>query len=491
MNAQIRGVGVVLLVLFSAVFVQLSNLQVLSADRLNDHPANTRAVVRDFSRPRGSISSADGVVLAESVPADGPFELLRRYPEGELFGQLTGFFSFTYGSNGVERSYNDVLIGSNTEGVSLERLSDLLVDRQRTADVTLTVSKDLQKLAFDSLAGRKGAVVALDPRDGSVLALASFPSYDPNPLAAHDQAEVRQAWTALNANPDRPLLARSFRERYFPGSSFKVVTAAAALNADPASATRRTFPTLTELPLPQGSPPLQNFGGSSCGGNLVDALRVSCNTAFAQLGMDLGAERMFATAEAFGFNDVPPIDLPAAAASVFPPPRTFVRDRPALAKSAIGQQDVQATPLQMALVAAGVANSGVVMTPHVMAELRSPDAEVLGRYQSRPWTQAMSPEAASTLTEMMVRVVDAGSGTRARIPGVKVAGKTGTAQTGLGRSHVWFVAFAPAEAPRVAVAVMLENQSSAEEATGGALAAPIAKAVMERALARSAPAPPP
>ena len=491
MNSQIRGVGVVLLVLFSAVFIQLSNLQVLSADRLNDHPANTRAVVRDFSRPRGSIASADGVVLAESVPADDAFKLLRRYPEAELFGHLTGYFSFTYGSEGVERTYNDVLVGERNENLSLERLGELLVEREHTSDITLTVSKDLQKLAFDSLAGRKGAVAAVDPRDGSILALASYPSYDPNPLAAHDQAEVREAWSALNANTDRPLLARSFRERYFPGSSFKVVTAAAALTADPNAATGRTFPVLTELPLPQGSPPLKNFGGSSCGGNLVEALRVSCNTAFAQLGMDLGGARMQAAAEGFGFNQAPPVDLPGAARSVFPEARVFSRDRPALAKSAIGQQDVQAAPLQMALVAAGVANGGVVMTPHVLSEIRSPEAEVLGRFQTRPWKQAMSPEAASTLTEMMVRVVDAGSGTRARIPGMKVAGKTGTAQTGLGQSHVWFVAFAPAEAPRVAVAVMLENQPSAEEATGGALAAPIAKAVMERALARSGVQPPP
>ena len=224
-------------------------------------------------------------------------------------------------------------------------------------------------------------------------------------------------------------------------------------------------------------------GDNRCGGPLPEALRVSCNTAFAQLGMDLGAEKLSAGANAFGFNKVPPIDLPYGAASNFPPASAFARDMPGLAKSAIGQQDVSATPLQMALVAAGIANNGVIMTPHVMAEIRDAEGEVLQRYEPKPWMTAVPPNVAQQTRDMMVGVVAGGSGTRAQIPGVTVAGKTGTAQTGLGKSHVWFVAFAPAEAPRVAVAVMLEDQPSTTEATGGALAAPIAPAVMRAALA--------
>jgi len=482
-NRQIRVFGVVMLVLFSALFVQLNYLQVFGADKLNNHPVNSRAVVRDFTQPRGAIQSADGVLLAESVETDNAFKRLRRYPEGELFAHLTGFFSFTYGSDGVERTYNDALTGRESKSLSIGRLSDLLLEKDQTGDVTLTVSKALQETAARELGDRKGAVVALDPRNGAVLAMVDYPSYDPNVLASHDQEEVRQAWDTLNDDPDRPLLPRTYRERYFPGSSFKVVTAAAALATGAASVTAPVYPNLTQLALPQGSPPLQNFGGGSCGGPLPEAMRVSCNTSFAQLGLDMGAERLSGGASAFGFNKVPPIDLPFGVASVFPGAAAFRNDRPALAKSAIGQQDVSATPLQMALVAAGIANGGVVMTPHVMSEVRNTQAEVTGRFEPRPWVQAVPADVARATRDMMVRVVAAGSGTRAQIPGVAVAGKTGTAQTGNNTSHTWFVSFAPADAPRVAVAVMLENQPSSDEFTGGALAAPIAKTVMEAALA--------
>ena len=477
------------MILFSAVLLQLSNLQVLSAKKLNDNPANTRAVVRDFSQPRGAIVSSDGALLAESVPSGDTFKLQRRYPEGDLFGSITGFFSFTFGTEGVERQYNDLLSGRDSPQTGLVRLGDFLLDKNKVPDLTLTVSKELQRTALDQLAGRKGAVVALDPITGAILAMTSFPSYDPNPLSVHDQTEVRTAWDSLNADPGRPLLPRAYRERYFPGSSFKVVTAATGLASGVATPDRPVYPVLTSLPLPQSTQPLRNFGGSACGGSLPQILKVSCNTAFAQLGLDLGAERLSAGASAFGFNTVPPIDLPSAARSIFPAASTFARDKPALAKSAIGQQDVQATPLQMALVAAGIANGGTVMVPHVLSEVRNSEGVVIKRFEPKPWLQAIPADVAATTADMMVGVVEGVSGTRARIPGVKVAGKTGTAQTGLDRSHVWFVAFAPVEAPRVAVAVVLENQPSATEATGGALAAPIARAVIERAL--TLPQPPP
>ena len=483
MNKQIRALGIVLMVMFSALFVQLNNLQVISAGRLNDHPANTRTVLRDFSQPRGAIQTADGVVIAESVEVDDAFERQRRYPEGELFAHITGYFSFTFGDDGVERTYNDALTGRDRK-VTLDRLGDILLEKDKTANVTLTVSKTLQQIATDGLAGRKGSVVAIDPRNGAILALADYPSYDPNTLASHNQDDVRKAWADLNVDAERPLLPRTYRERYFPGSSFKVVTAAAALATGVASLSAPVYPTLTELPLPQSSEPLRNFGGSSCGGPLPEILRISCNTAFAQMGLDLGPQRLAATATQFGFNKVPPIDLPFGVQSAFPDPSAFARDKPALAKSAIGQQDVAATPLTMALVAAGIANNGVIMTPHVMAEVRDSRAEVLETYQPKPWVEAVPPEVARAVRDMMVGVVASGSGANAQIPGVAVAGKTGTAQTGLGTSHTWFIAFAPAEAPRVAVAVMLENQPSANEFTGGALAAPIARDVMAAALTR-------
>ncbi|MGI8985154.1 MAG: peptidoglycan D,D-transpeptidase FtsI family protein [Acidimicrobiales bacterium] len=482
MNPQIRKVGVVMIVLFSALFLQLNYLQVIQAGNLNDHPANSRAVVRDFSRPRGVVQTADGAVIAQSVPSDDAFKFQRQYPLGPLFAHVSGYFSFTYGSEGVEREYNDALTGKVNQRSFNPR--DLLVERDKTANVTLTLRKDLQELATAQLAGRKGAVVALDPRTGAILAMADYPTYDPSALSAHGQDSVRQAWTELNADADKPLLPRTYRERYPPGSSFKVVTAAIALATGEATPSQPVFPNLRELPLPDaGGQTLANFGGGSCGGPLSEALRVSCNTAFAQLGLDLGAQRLSAGAEAFGFNKAPPIDLPFAAASNFPPAGDFARDLPGLAKSAIGQQDVAATPLQMALVAAGIANNGVVMTPHVMGEIRDTDGEVIQQYAPNPWLTAVPPAVAQQTRDMMVGVVAGGSGSRAQIPGVTVAGKTGTAQTGLDTSHVWFIAFAPAEAPRVAVAVMLEDQSSRTEATGGALAAPIAQAVIRAALA--------
>ncbi|MGI8807679.1 MAG: peptidoglycan D,D-transpeptidase FtsI family protein [Acidimicrobiales bacterium] len=482
MNTQIRRLGIVLLVLFSALFIQLNYLQVIQANDLNNHPANSRAVVRDFVQPRGVIQTSDGTVIAQSVPSNDAFKLQRQYPLGPLFAHVTGYFSFTYGSEGVEKEYNDALTGKVSQNSFNPR--DLLLDRDKTANVTLTLSKSLQEVATQQLGDRKGSVVALDPRSGAILAFVDYPTYDPNTLSSHDQDAVRQAWTELNADTDKPLLPRTYRERYPPGSSFKVVTTAAGLATGTASPAQPVYPSLRELLLPNaGGQTLQNFGGSACGGPLPEALRVSCNTAFAQLGLDLGAQKLSAAADAFGFNKVPPVDLPFGAASFFPAAGAFARDQPGLAKSAIGQQNVSATPMQMALVAAGIANNGVIMTPHVLAEVRDTEGAVIQRYDAKPWLTAVPPNVAQTTRDMMVGVVAGGSGTRAQIPGVAVAGKTGTAQTGLDKSHVWFVAFAPADAPRVAVAVMLEDQPSTTEATGGALAAPIAQAVMRAALA--------
>ena len=481
MNTQIRRLGIVLCVLFVILFVQLNWLQVIDARRLNEHPGNTRAVVRDFARPRGVVQTADGVVIARSDPSDDQFERQRSYPEGELFAHLTGYFSFTYGSDGVERTYNDALTGRERQ-LSIDRLGDLLLEKDQTANVTLTVSKRLQQVATRELGARKGAVVALDPKTGAILAMADYPSYDPNPLASHDQKAVRTAWERLNNDPDKPLLPRTYRERYFPGSVFKVVTTATGLATGVATPTQPVYPVLTELPLPQSPQPLGNFGGGRCGGPLPEALRVSCNTSFGQLGLDLGGDRLSAGAQAFGFTKVPPLDLPFGVASTFPPGSEFARDKPALAKSAIGQQDVSATPLQMALVSAAIANGGTVMTPHVMAEVRDSEGRVIEEFNPSAWTTAVSADVAATTRDMMIGVVERGSGTRARIPGVRVAGKTGTAQTGRDTSHVWFTAFAPAEDPKVAVAVILEDQPSADEATGGALAAPIAQTVMRAAL---------
>ena len=482
MNRQIRRLGLAGLVLFLALFIQLNNIQFLSAKRLNDNPLNTRQAVQDFSQPRGVIQTADGVVVARSDPTNDSFQRLRSYPTGPLFAHVTGYFSFTFGSEGVERTYNKELTGKANK-LKLNSIGDMLLDKKRTANVTLTLTQKLQQVATQALGPRKGAVVALDPRNGNVLAMADYPSFDPNPLAAHDQRIVHAAWNQLVADTNKPLLPRTYRERYFPGSTFKIVTASTGLQDGSVTTSSPVYPSLTELPLPQsGGQTLKNFGGERCGGPLPQIIAVSCNTAFAQMGLDLGAQKMSSGADAFGWNSAPPLDLPSVARSLFPPASAFRFDKPALAKSAIGQQDVQATPLQMALAGAAIANKGVAMTPHVMAEVRDSEGQVIDKFNPDQWKKPITPEVASTMTDMMVGVVQHGTATRVALPDVQVAAKTGTAQTGNNTSHTWMVAFAPAEAPSVVVAVIVENQPNVSEATGGVVAAPIARAVLQAAL---------
>ena len=480
MDKQIRRLGITLMVLFVALFVQLNVVQVVQADKLANDPRNTRAIVRDFSRKRGTISTADGVLLAQSVPATDAFKLQRVYPQKDLYAQITGYFSFTYGTDGVEKTYNDDLAGRSAP---LRRLLDFRKDPDNTGNLTLTLKNAVQTVARQALGNRKGAVVALNPTDGSVLALWSWPSFDPNGLASHDTNAVRDYWDAANKDANKPLLDRAYRERYFPGSTFKVVTSAAALTVPDIA--NRTYPTLTALELPQTNhQKLANFGNERCGGQLPQLLKVSCNTGFAQIGIDLGAGKLTDEARSFGFFDRPPLDLPGVAKSLFPAADAFAHDIPGLAKSAIGQQDVQATPLQMALVAAAVANGGTIMKPHVLQTIRDAEGAVIKQVGPEPWRQPMSPDEAATLRDMMVGVVTGGTARGASIPGVAVAAKTGTAQTGTANtSHAWLIAFAPAEAPKVAVAVIVEAQTGVgDAATGGRVAAPIAQAVMKAAL---------
>jgi peptidoglycan glycosyltransferase len=246
----------------------------------------------------------------------------------------------------------------------------------------------------------------------------------------------------------------------------------------------KPYPVLRELPLPQTTNKLSNFGNESCGGILPDLLKVSCNTGFAQIGLDLGAAKLSDQAHEFGFGAAAPLDMPAVAKSIFPDASAFAHDLPALAHSAIGQQDVAATPLEMALVAAGVANGGVIMKPHLLAQLRDNEGNVVRSAQPDPWMRAMSAQSASTLRDMMVAVVQAGTATKAAIPGIQVAAKTGTAQTVGDNAHAWLIAFAPADAPRVAVAVIVESQPGlGDNVTGGKVAAPIAQKVLQAALA--------
>jgi peptidoglycan glycosyltransferase len=482
MNRQIRYVGAAMLVLFVALFVQLNYVQVVQAKKLSHDPRNTRIATRDFSQPRGDILSADGKVLAHSVPSNDIYKRLRTYPAGALFAQIVGYYSFTYGSDGVERQYDGQLSGRSVP-ISVQDLRHLLEPQDRSETVTLTIDSRVQFAAATALGNRPGAVVAIQPSTGAVLAMWSYPSFDNNPLVNHNPNVAKQAWDAYQADALKPMLDRAFRDRFFPGSTFKLVTASAVYDHQPDLATK-VYPVLGALPLPNTNHlSLSNFGGERCGGSLPVLLTVSCNTGFAQVGLDLGAANLAAEANAFGFNQRPPLDLPGPAASNFPPVSAFAQDLPGLAKSAIGQQDVSATPLEMALVAAGLANGGVIMRPHVLQNIKDSEGRVVQSYQPQPWLTATSPATALTMKGLMIQVVQAGTGTAARIPGIQVAGKTGTAQTGNNTVHTWFVAFAPADAPKVAVAVLVENQPASNDFTGGQIAAPIAKQVIQAALA--------
>ncbi len=491
MNHAIRRVGLAVTVLILALVAQLTYLQVVEADRLERDPRNVRAQIRDFSRARGQIVTADGQIVAQSVKVDDEFEYQREYPLGSLFGHISGYQSFTLGNTGVENVYNDILIGRDTrlQIGSLRNITDLFTAKETIGNVVLTISAAAQQAARDALGDKRGSIVALDPRTGAILAMYSNPSYDPQPLASHDAAAVDAAFAALERRPGQSRAPRAWRETYPPGSTFKVVTTGVGLETG-TTTPETEYPSIEELPLPQTNTTISNFGGSTCGGTLVESFVRSCNTTFAQIGLDLG-EKFPPGNNQFGISQVPPLDEnPIAVPSQGPKAGTFATEAPQFALAGIGQGPVAVTPLQMALVAAAVANGGVIQTPHVLGSVTDRDAEVIRTADTEPWTTAMPPDVAATVGDMMRRVVSEGTGTAAQIDGVTVAGKTGTAQNddaqGNRRApHAWFIAFAPFEAPKVAIAVIIENggtPGAGDEVTGGRVAAPIAKTMIETLL---------
>jgi peptidoglycan glycosyltransferase len=493
-DRQIRKLGIALLVLFLIAFAQVNYIQVFAADRIAEDPANAqRQLIAEYRIDRGSILAADGTtVLASSRKSPGALRFQRRYPHGELYAHETGFYSFVFGRTELEQSYNDFLTGDAAELLP-QTLTDLILGRPKQgATIVTTLVPEIQEAAATAAQAEAGdvAIAAIDPATGDVLALVSEPTYDPNPLASQDPKIVRDSWDELNADPEKPLLSRASDELFPPGSTFKLVTASAAL--ENGFGPESLWPNPNELDLPLTDATIENFGGSTCSGGsqitLADALRQSCNVVFGAVGLELGAEKLAEQARAYGFtaeagDDLVPFDIPWTS-GVFPAPETFEGRDPAVAISAIGQQDVAANPLQMALVAAAIANDGVEMQPRLVTEARDPSGRVIAEFQAREFSRPLSPENAAALTQMMVGVVEGGTGTAAQIPGVTVAGKTGTAQHGEGEDpHAWFVCFAPAEAPRIAVAVIvLDGGSLGSEATGGQVAAPIARAVLEAGL---------
>ncbi|MDQ3484490.1 MAG: penicillin-binding protein 2 [Actinomycetota bacterium] len=485
MNRQIRTLAVGCFVLFALLLINVNYVQVFQAGDLNDRSTNKRARDAECSRERGPIMVGDETI-ARSVPSNDSLEFLRTYTDPALYAPVTGYFSCTYGTSGIESSQNSVLSGSD-ERLFVSRVIDMVGNEQpKGGSVLLTINPKAQRAALDGLEAlpgdTQGAAVAIDPETGAILAMVSTPTYDPNALAAHDPDAVTRAWERLTSEGNERFLNRAAQEIYPPGSTFKLVVAAAALSNgySPDSRVKGGF----ELDLPQTDLTLRNENDGNCGGNeitLTQALAVSCNVSFGDLGLKLGAETLQEQAELFGFNEDYLDEIPIAD-SVFPSDI----NEPNTAFSSIGQYDVAATPLQMAMVAAGIANDGDVMRPYLVQEVRTPDAELLEEADPEVLQEAISSSVADDLTQMMVEVVENGTGTPARIDGIPVAGKTGTANSSPDQPpYAWMVTFAPADDPQVAVAVLIEQTGvPRDQITGGGLAGPIAADIMRTVIGR-------
>ena len=491
MNKPIRTVSIFCLLLFLALALNATYLQYYHASALNNRVGNGRVATATFSRDRGAIM-VGRTAVAESVKTKDQYKVQRVYPQPFMYAPVTGWYTFG-NETGIERTQNSYLSGED-DSLFVNRLVDLVNgNATKGANVLLTIDPAAQKAAFDGLRALgsdvQGAVVAIEPSTGKILAMVSLPTYDPNKLADHNFKKASAYATQLSKAPGDPLLNRATQTTLAPGSTFKVVTASAAVQHDGLTASS-VVPAGPAYTLPQSHSVVHNEV-SGCGSKitLTVAMMYSCNTAFAPLAVKVGATNMHQTAQAFGFNQQYLTDLPGQATSRYP----AGLDPPGTALSGFGQGSVTASPLQMAMVTAGIANHGVVMKPYLVDSLQSPTSfETLKPGTSEELSQATSSSTASEVTKMMVATVAGPGGTAkpAAIPGIQVAGKTGTAQSGLTNPdgsevppYAWFVGFAPAQAPKVAVCVMIQHvDRPTTEIAGGLLGGPIAKAVMEAVL---------
>ncbi|MFF1907012.1 penicillin-binding transpeptidase domain-containing protein [Kitasatospora sp. NPDC058218] len=479
-----RRAGTFCLLLTVALCVQATRVQVFRADELDHNPANQRLTIERYSQPRGNILvGADSVTGSE--PTGGRYDYKRTYTDGPLYAAVTGYSSQAYGNTQLEGTEDDLLSGTDSR-LAGWAVWDAVARRQNPGgDVYTTIDRAAQQAAMRGLGGQQGAVAAIEPATGRILALASTPSYDPGSFAGSSAAD-QAAWNRLQADTDQPMLNRALRQTYPPGSTFKVVTAAAALQngvvTDPDAPTGAPYPYVlpgTTTPLVNDTPACDEPGQS-----LDTAMVNSCNSVMGYLGVQVGLDKMVEMAENFGFND-PKLDVPVRPARSNFDTRM---NRSQLALSSIGQFDTAATPLVMAMVAAGVANNGTVMRPQLVDRLTKQDGSTVRLMHPTAYRQAMSPGVAGQVRRLMTDVVENGTGRSARIDGAVVGGKTGTAQHGVdntGTPYAWFISWAePAGSdavPPVAVAVVIAD-SAATDVTGGALAAPIARSVMRAVL---------
>ncbi|MBN8204717.1 penicillin-binding protein 2 [Microbacterium esteraromaticum] len=485
MTKELRRLSFVVLAMFLSLFLATSWIQVVDADNLAQNPANTRTRLDSFEIQRGSII-VDGAAIASSVPSDDRYQYQRVYTDPMMWAPVTGYVNPALNSaTGIESAFNADLsgTGSNRFFSEIERI--LSGQPQQGLSVELTLDARAQRAAYEALDGLQGAVVAIEPATGRVLAMASTPGYDTNTLAAHDPAAVNAAHDELAADPTKPLYNRGIAGKLNPpGSTFKVVVVAAAL-ASGDWTMESTLPNPARYTLPGTSTQISNAWGGTCGpgetATIAEALKLSCNIPMAQLAVALGDEAIRETAERFGFNTEFEIPLQVTESSY---PRGL--NDPETALTGFGQGQVTATPLQMAMVSAGVGNAGTVMKPRMADAVIGDDFAVHQQFTDEAFDQVLDAEDAAALTAVMVAGVESGAATGARIDGVDVAGKTGTAQNGEDAPYtLWFTGFAPADDPQVAVAVLVEDGGGkGQSGTGNELAAPIAKKVIEAVLGR-------
>ncbi len=474
MNRQIKIILAVFAICMLAVIANLAWVQIFGADRIQNNAYNKRRMVEEYAVQRGDIITADDQTVARSEKTGTQYEWQRVYPFGPLYADITGYDSWKYGRSGLELSFNDQLLGKGT-ALNVRSLANRLMGTSKKGNsLRLTVDSKLQRTASEALADSRGAVVALDPKTGAVLAMVTSPTFDPNSTVPLPGRDTEAAWAALNASPGRPLFNRATSGLYPPGSAFKPVVAAAALQVGVVTPETR-FDCNGRLNVHGYN--IYDFGRKTHGDiSFATALVLSCNITFAQVGMRLGGEAFVQYSEAFGFDKPIPFDIPTTASKV-QDAAGLDANPVALATASFGQGQDLATPLQMALVAAAIANDGTLMQPYLVDQVQDYNGREVERTSQKRLSEVVSSATAETLTQMMVQVVEEGTGTAAQIEGVRVAGKTGTAEVEGAEPHAWFICFAPADDPKIAVAVIVENGGE-----GGVTAAPIARRVLEKAL---------
>ena len=481
MNKQVRRVGLVLTIMFIALFATATSIQVLRSSELYSDARNVRASYETYKTLRGAII-VGGVPIVTSVPVNDEYRFLREY-ENVIYNAVTGYFSIFAGSTGIERAMNSYISGQSSAQF-FEQINALLDGTPVTgAAVELTLDPDAQRAAWDALGDRKGAVIAMEPATGRILAMVSKPTFDANLLASHQLSEVNENYDKFINSPDKPLINRAIGgDLYFPGSIFKLVVTAAALESGRYTVGSR-FDNMTEYILPGTTVAIQNSGGRKCGTRsfvtLETALALSCNIPFAMMAVNLGEDRIRAQAELMGFGQT--FDIPlTVSASTYPEGL----EESEVALTGFGQYDIRVTPMQMAMVTSAIANQGVLMKPQLIKSVVASNLNLLSQPEPIVFSSPLSRTNAGYLTRMMVDSVEVGVATRAAIPGIAVAGKTGTAQSGPDDPYtLWFTGFAPAEAPRVVVTVVVEDGGGVgQSGTGNQIAAPIAKAVLEAIL---------